>query len=372
MATLTVKQSGGDYTTLAAAVAAAANGDTIEISGTWTADESTSTTIAVTALDLTIQAVGDSKCNGQVSASTGHYRLRYTGTGYALEHTDNYGTLIIDGLEIILDSETTSTRLFYGTPSGGNLTVIVQNCLLYATNSVAGQRGINIQNNSITRATTLNVINSIFFGFGRSAIYQGSAYTSATGVRTVNINSCTVYGCGSIDEIGGIEFRDNNDGCTSYVNIFNTISMDNTGDDYAISGDYSGNPVWDIHNSIASDTSIASRDASASGCLASRTATDSASPGTGDWVIFEDKTNNPVDLRLKNNATDNDAQQMHTSGSGAGLTMPTTDIAGTNRPQVTNYDCGAFEVVSVSGPATPTNLQGTPTANSILWSWEAG
>jgi hypothetical protein len=37
---------------------------------------------------------------------------------------------------------------------------------------------------------------------------------------------------------------------------------------------------------------------------------------------------------------------MHSSSTGAGLTIPSTDIVGTSRPQNTNYDCGVFEIVA--------------------------
>ncbi|MGD9314203.1 MAG: DUF2341 domain-containing protein [Desulfobacterales bacterium] len=80
-------------------------------------------------------------------------------------------------------------------------------------------------------------------------------------------------------------------------------------------------------------------------CLQGRTATDSDTPGASTWVVFEDITSSPYDLRLKDNA-ENDAQDAHTDASGAGISMPADDINGTSRPYNSNYDIGADEFVS--------------------------
>ena len=47
-----------------------------------------------------------------------------------------------------------------------------------------------------------------------------------------------------------------------------------------------------------------------------------------EGVIVEDITNDPYDLRLQSN-TYNEAQDMHTDASGAGLSIPAADIVGT-------------------------------------------
>ena len=76
MAVLTVKQSGGDYTTLNAAVAAAIASDTISIEGAWTADDTTSVTWDVA---TSVTADASSKQIGRPWASGDtHYRLRPT------------------------------------------------------------------------------------------------------------------------------------------------------------------------------------------------------------------------------------------------------------------------------------------------------
>jgi hypothetical protein len=58
-------------------------------------------------------------------------------------------------------------------------------------------------------------------------------------------------------------------------------------------------------------------------------------------VVFHDIAK-PYDLRLQNVAK-NDAIDMHTASTGAGMTMPALDLRGVSRPYNTNYDCGPYE-----------------------------
>ena len=77
--------------------------------------------------------------------------------------------------------------------------------------------------------------------------------------------------------------------------------------------------------------------------------------GVGNFVIFRNITE--YDYRLQDlGNSKNVAQDAHTNTTGYGLSMVSTDIANTTRPQNTNYDIGCFEVVagaSTCGPTSP-------------------
>ena len=76
MATYTVKQSGGNFSTLASALSDAGTGanDIISIEGTWSIDDTDPCTVADD--NITIQADTDSKHVGVEDESTNHYRFR--------------------------------------------------------------------------------------------------------------------------------------------------------------------------------------------------------------------------------------------------------------------------------------------------------
>jgi hypothetical protein len=84
---------------------------------------------------------------------------------------------------------------------------------------------------------------------------------------------------------------------------------------------------------------------SAHGCVTAAVVTDSDEPDEGD-LVFENITTLPYDLRLKQ-LSENCAYEMHLDASGAGLTIPDTDIEGNTRPIGTLYDCGSNEAISV-------------------------
>ena len=179
---------------------------------------------------------------------------------------------------------------------------------------------------------------------------------------TVNVNSCFIWDCGHSDNslstdrgIGGIGIASNGTGGTKNLNVHNTVvlgcSAHTFGNDYNEQTS-AGTITWNIDYSFDSDNSIASRDTGAVSPLANVTITD-GTPTTGNYCAVGDITTSPFDLRLVSHA-DNDAQDYHSSTTGAGLTTPSTDIIGTSRPQNTNYDVGPFEITA-GGPA-PTGV----------------
>jgi hypothetical protein len=375
VATLTVKQSGGDYSSLSAALSAASNGDVISIEGTWTVDDSSAATISD---DVTIETDEDSKHPGYYDTSQNHYRLRHTGGSHALTLSGSY-TATIDGVVIVqASSGGTSDECFRCVP-GTSDTVTIKNSILICELNVLQQDCI--YTGFGTAIGTVTVENSILYGAARAGIHSQNNYQYSSDSGTINVNSCAIWNCGRWDDGspgfgdigGGIQVSANDYGNYSNfdISVHNTIVVENdtgTGGvasvspaDYHFSNAYASSnnndANWQISYSMDSDNSIASRDSGGVGNLASRTATDSTSPGTGAWVIFEDITTD-YDLRLVDNA-ENDAQNAHLVATAEGLTIPSTDIVGTSRPQNTNYDLGPFEIVysSVAFAGSPSYVE---------------
>lgn len=356
MATRTVRQSGGDYSTLAAALAAANAGDVISIEGAWTVNDTTAATINDD--NITIQTDADSRHNGYYNVSDEHYRLVVSGAN-ALTVAGSYSATI-DGLAIIQAGTGTSDEAIRCVPLPGD-TVTIKNCLIACAFNALQQDGIYTGFN--VSIGTVTVENCVIYACGRGGIHSQNG-ASATHSGTINVNSCTLwlngrYGsspnAGSVG--GGIRsFVDSGGNASGFtINVHNTISVENdTGGtstfsptDYADHVQFGTGPVWNISYSMDSDNSISGAANSGTGNLASRTATTNTSPGTGDWVIFGD-ISSAIDLRIIDNA-ENDAQDAHSTATAHGLTIPATDIVGTSRPQNTDYDIGGFEIGATGG-----------------------
>lgn len=345
MATHTVKQSGGDFTALASALAdgGTGSGDTISIEGSWTVNDTAAATVSDA--NITIETDADSYVDPTNLLSPSHYRLRHSGGSHCI--TVSSGGCTIDGLESQQATTTGGSDEVIRINNTGTTTI--ENCVIWAAQQYSDQDGIYRDSTA-----TVNIENCIIFNFGRCGIDLQNYDSSAT--ITFNVNSCTVYDCGTDGDSasGGIVlFADASSSSVLTINVFNTVVLNcsnSAAEDYHETGTQ-GTRTWDIHNSIDSDNSIASRDGSAVGCLASRTATDSGSPGAGNWVMLNDITGSiPWDLTLQDDGTNNDAQEMHTSGSGAGMSMPSTDIQGDTRSS--SYDCGADHIIAAGVAAS--------------------
>jgi len=342
MATHTVKQSGGDFSTLATALADAGTGagDTISIEGAWTIDDTDECTVADD--NITIQTDASSKHLGYPYNGSGTwYRLHTTGTGHSI--TINNTGLSADGLDIQNTSTGESDEVFRLASTNPT----IKNCVL-------GFASRNSQQDIIYKdtdtAATISFENCMFYNVYRAAIdfYQVLANC------TININSCTAYDIGfsavDTDRSGLFAMAWCTASYTFEVNIFNTVVHINAG--FVTSSDAA--PTFNVTidrattNVPAASWSQNADSETVTDSLVSHNFTDDNSKSSdGDWVIVEDITTSPYDLRLQSN-TYNEVQDMHADSSGAGLSMPSTDLVGTSRPQNTNYDCGAFEVASAS------------------------
>lgn len=354
MTRYTVKQSGGDYPTLNAALVAVSASDEISIEGAWTIADTTAA--AIVDDNLLIETDAYSRHPGYWDESQNHYRL-VVGATHALTLNGAY-TLTLDGLAISQSGTGTSYESFRCVP-GTSDTVTAKNCLLRCSTNTSQQDCIytGFQAN----IGTITLENCLVYGAARAGVNVQNFYNDARS-GTVNINSCVFWNNGrdpspSDAEVGGgvIAVANNliADGSSFTINVHNTISVENdTGGSGASQSpaDYNdividgiGVGAFNVSYSIDSDGSIATETDGGTGNLASRTATDNTSPGGGDWVIFEDITTTPYDLRIVDNA-ENDAQDMHSTAVAHGLTIPSTDIVGTGRPWRTSFDCGAFEI----------------------------
>ena len=345
MADSTVQQVGGDFTTLAAALADAGTGvgDTITIQGPWTVDDTAAAVVADNNITVQIASGNASYHNGFYSTGNNHYRLVVNSAGSHCILVNNTGC-IIDGLAISQASIGDSDE---GIRLAVDGTITVKNAIIFAPNDVSDQDGIYL--GLITG--TVNSENVIIYGFNRAGLHP--QIFAGADIQTWNINSCTIYDCGSDGEPdgGGISTLLTAGGATYSINIFNSqilASAFDSNEDYNEEG-VAGNATWNINNGIASDTSISSRDPGAVGELANRTATDVESPGVGDFVIFRDLTT--IDLRLFDNPTENDAQNAHSNISGAGMSLPTLDIEAEIRDtEPGKVDIGADAFPSVNLP----------------------
>ncbi len=337
MPTFTVRQAGGDFSTLASALSSGGTvpGDTISIEGAWTIDDTAGAFVADN--DITIQTDSDSYHNGVIDTTQNHYRLVVASVALRV----NNSGCVIDGVATILDSAVGSAEAIRCQTFTGAITI--SNFILRSVQITSDQDGIFSSGQTIT----MNLENGIIYGFAR-----GGIKTQTSGVATVeiNLNCVTIWDCArdaAESDGGGITIEDNVVGVTQNINIFNSCIVDcNNAEstDYEQQGS-AGILTWDINNCIDSDGSITIRDPGAVGAIQNRIATDNPSPGVGDFVIFQDITAAPFNLLLFDNAPDNDAQDAHSALSGAGLTLPILDIALDTRDRGANeIDVGADSI----------------------------
>lgn len=352
MATVTLKQSAGDYSTLASAMSSrSGDGDIISIEGTWSVDD---TTVCTNSFATTVTTDTDSANPGYIPGSPTHYRLRNT-SGHSITLTDN---LVMTGVDVGSQSTGVSDELFRC--SSGISALTLDKCILWFDSRTDQQdivytdiAGLTV---SLENCAAWNVYRAVFDSFDQD------------GTNTFNSNCCSFYDVGnSITEgsrSGIVGVGQSANSPVVDVNIFNTKIHINTGAAINHASSSGGTVTSD---QIISSTTAGDHLTGGSTTENTTNATWSAiwtagTPSTGTYVAVNDITGGPMDLRLQDHA-DNDAQDAHTDASGAGLSMPVDDVVGTSRPQNTNYDMGFFEVVLAVGgepmPSFTPNMQRT-------------
>ncbi len=328
MTTWTVKPSGGDYTALSDALSngSTLDNDTIEISGDWTSATDT-TACTVADIGITVQTkAGDPARHAGFDNGGTNYELANSANDHVIQV--NQTGCIIDGLILKQASTSNSDEAIRMAATGGTFTL--KNSILWSGAATNQQDGM-----FSSETATVNLENCFIFGFGRSAVQK-----QGPGAVTWNINSCGFYSCGSVDSAGDEGGIVHTNGTSSVYNIHNTwvIDCDSLGSDYleTIAG------TWNISFSIDSDNSIATVQDTGTGTLASRVINEST--GGGNEIIVVDKTSLPYDLTLVDDATNNDAQDAHTTDTAHSVTILSTDIRAVTRPQNTSHDIGPFEV----------------------------
>lgn len=318
---VTVQESGGDYSGLAAAIAA--NETDIDIQGTWsTTDTIASSTLTIDAANPTnIEATGASKHIGRPhDGAETTYRLRNTGSSPLFRTSDD---LTLVGL----DARHTATSGEFMIAVNGTETITFDSSVLGAN---TGRDFVFIGGGEVH---AVSVTNTMLYAASVAFFVSGSSGSTYTFI------SSTVF-----DIVGGAS------AAILFFNVENPADVTVMRDCLMDVG--SGSVIEGVSASTItidqSKTSAASWADGGSPTITNSTTgstfTDNVSPGAGDFIICEDVTTLPYDLRLQD-STDNDAQDQHSTAAG----RPTVDIIGTSRPQGSLFDLGAFEIVVVPG-----------------------
>ncbi len=324
MADATIKQSGGDYTSINAFITnvATGGGDTGTISGTWSVDDTASVTWDTAVI---IVATGSSKQIGRpFQSGDTHYRHR-EGAGHAFTVTADVD---IKDVDIQSDSTGVSDELFR---SAGAASITLINCQLGFTGNTDQQDVVYTEDNT---TKTYFFEQCFFYDVGRSVVDAASG--AEVGTLTINFNSCGSF------NIGANGAR--NDGCwygrasastNNTVNINTHTCLINVSDSRIFAsngtnGTFASDFAFSILN-IAASAAVTNFDTNDQNDLI-ELATWLTSTASGDpEVIMTNITSTTYNPALVDDNTNNDAQSGHGTLTDAGLTVPTLDILGQTR-----------------------------------------
>jgi len=281
-----------------------------EIQGSWASPESGEWRLDGFVTNPTnyikVYATGDAKHNGIYSATA--WRIESISDGSAKNTVYIYTTkyAIFDGLQFKMTAQAGSSGYaLYGATLNTNTQVYLNNCIIAcAGNTTMYASGVRIDD---ADGGLLEL---------KNCIVQGPATGTGNGITStadyLNVYNSTIYGW----KTGITE-----SGCTTvYKNcaVFGNVTDFSNGDtiDYCASDDTAGTNYVDLKENAG-----------------------------GEWAAsFSDHANG--DFRIKD--TNSLLYEEGTDLSGVGIT---DDIIGTSRPQNTNWDIGAFELIFESPPA---------------------
>lgn len=305
--TYTIKESGGDYTTLASAESAhdqdlVANDSalTFEISGTWTVDDGFAT-IAGWTTDatrfLTITAVGASRASATFSTTA--YRIVRAEFNVLRVHTDY---TVVDGIQVNVTGSAATTARCIGSTTGAPANWVVKNCFLKGGGGSA-QWGVKTVDAAIAG---IIVRNTVIIDCGGGGV---DAFASAGGIA---IDNNTIENCGI-----GIQTAANDAIARNNI-LWNTTTP--------LSGDFNTSTLSEENFTDASSLSYGS-------C---------GSCGTGDQVSQSDPFENigGENYLLASGSTPIDA--------GKDLSGDFTDAIG-GKTRDANFDKGADEFIAAAG-----------------------
>jgi len=319
----TIKPSGGDYTSLSAWEAGEqrdlVTADEIAVAECYAMADTTAVVLDgwTTSSTQYIKIYTPPSERHDGKWNTSKYYLRVN-SQQVIAIAEQY--VVIDGIQAEVTESWVSARSVIHVNSSGasNGQIDINNCILQPGNTnTDGGYGINLPYVFGLTGATVNVSNSIIQGFFDTGgqgigiseadfslnVYNSVITNNETGINqsagTVTITNCAIF--------------------NNTTDVTGTMTVTYTASDDTISG--TGNIDWDS--------------------------------GSTDWnANFTDYSNG--DFSIKD--TGADIYNAGTDLSGSGVT---DDIIGTARPQSTNYDIGAFElIVGASGPTIVHSMAG--------------
>lgn len=304
MATYTLEESGGDYSSLATFEAALPSTFTEPIEllcGNFVLTESTGVAVGGFVTTATNKLTLRSSTAARPSASP----RSVSGVGFVLTGANSFGTLRftdvdyvdLDGIEVIGTGAGTSVSYASGTFSSGANAHLIDNCIIHDEKT-----GTGYTLSASKASLNLTVRNSIIYGNCRTTDTRNAA-------SALFENVTTWRHAAQLGILGDTEL------------VCKNTYSGHTG--AAAEDFYTGANAPSGNNNASSDTSVATD------------YTDSLTSIAGADV-FVSVTSGSEDFTLK-------AGTNALVGAGATLGSVTEDIEGTTRPSGTGYDIGAFE-----------------------------
>ena len=367
--TVTVASTGGDYSSIQAALDAAditSGRWIVEVDETAVFDEAL-TTGSITGTPtssnhVVLRANADHRHNG--TAGTGA-RISVDGAiGNGIYVTSNY--MVIEGLEIELVSPSTSDECIRIQASN----VLLSGLILHTASATADTSAAYVGNWD----ASFSIDDSIIYGFTRGGIHLQQFGSSTARTITANVDHCTIYDCGASgeNESGAINVRSDNASDVITVNVYNTVGVNTPETEDFVdgaaggSGTPSGTVVWNGSHNVR-EGSLIDLDGTdnITDWQVASSGTSDTTQSSGSYVVFEDLTLGSESFLLLDEAAGNLAANNGTNRQGSEPDARqdfSIDIQGYSRA-TTGVDIGAHSYGAVApNPAIAMPLlDATPT-----------